>query len=127
SGCSYGGIQTVLMTEANAERRLGLFAAVDFAGGAQSWGSFALRVRMIDAVKKATVPVMLIQAKNEYDAGPSDALAKELARPGKPHKMVISPPFGKSVEDGHGKFCSGEGASVWGSDVLAFLAASMKQ
>jgi len=47
AGCSYGGIQTVLALEANAEQKLGLRAAIDFAGGAMSWRSSSLRARMI--------------------------------------------------------------------------------
>jgi carboxymethylenebutenolidase len=43
AGCSFGGIQTVLM----AERGLGLRAAVDSAGAAQNWQhSSDLRARM---------------------------------------------------------------------------------
>jgi dipeptidyl aminopeptidase/acylaminoacyl peptidase len=37
AGCSYGGIQTILAVEANANQKLGLRAAIDFAGGAMSW------------------------------------------------------------------------------------------
>jgi dipeptidyl aminopeptidase/acylaminoacyl peptidase len=59
AGCSYGGIQTVLAVEANAEQKLGLRAAVDFAGGAESWKSLSLRSRMVRAVRNATIPVLL--------------------------------------------------------------------
>src|SRR5512135_2555251 len=58
AGCSYGGIQTVLAVEANVEQKLGLRAAIDFAGGAMTWRSLVLRDRMIRAVRKATIPVM---------------------------------------------------------------------
>jgi dienelactone hydrolase len=47
AGCSYGGIQTVLALETNADQRLGLAAAIDFAGGAMSWKSLSLRERMV--------------------------------------------------------------------------------
>ena len=79
AGCSYGGIQTVLAVEANAEQKLGLRAAIDFAGGAMSWRSFSLRDRMVRAIRKATVPVLFIQAENDYDLGPSQTLARELS------------------------------------------------
>src|SRR5262249_28521826 len=52
AGCSYGGIQTVLAVEANAEQKLGLRAAIDFAGGAMSWRSLSLRDRMVRAIRK---------------------------------------------------------------------------
>jgi carboxymethylenebutenolidase len=128
AGCSFGGIQTILAVEANADRKLGLRAAVDFAGAAETWRtSGALQERMIRAVRKATIPVMLVQAKNDYDTAPSYALAKELEKLGKPYKLSIYPPYGTSVRDGHGGFCFRGGASVWASDVLAFLAASMQK
>jgi len=60
AGCSYGGIQTVLAIEANADQKLGLRAAIDFAGGAMSWRSLTLRDRMIRAVRKADIPVLFI-------------------------------------------------------------------
>lgn len=128
AGCSFGGIQTILAVEANAERKLGLRAAVDFAGAAETWRtSVALQGRMIGAVRKATIPVMFVQAKNDYDLAPSYTLSKELENMGKTYKLSIYPPYGKSVREGHGEFCSRGGAAVWGPDVLAFLDAAMKR
>jgi len=121
AGCSYGGIQTVLALEAGADGQASFRAAIDFAGGAQTWRhSVALQQRMLAAVRSATVPVMFVQAENDYDLSPSHALAKELGKLGKPHKLAIYPPYGASVRDGHGGFC-GRGEAVWGRDVLAFL------
>jgi dipeptidyl aminopeptidase/acylaminoacyl peptidase len=124
AGCSYGGIQAVLAVEANAEQKLGLRAAVDFAGGAMSWRSLSLRDRMVKAIRKATVPVLFIQAENDYDLGPSRTLARELERLDKPHKLLIFPPYGNTYEEGHGGFCS-RGIEVWGPAVSSFLDASM--
>jgi len=112
AGCSYGGIQTVLAVEANAEQKLGLRVAIDFAGGAMSWGSFSLRDRMVRAIRKATVPVLFIQAENDYDLGPSQTLARELEQLGKPHKLLIFPPYGNTHAEGHGVFCS-QATNVW--------------
>jgi carboxymethylenebutenolidase len=126
AGCSYGGIQTVLALEANAEQKLGLRAAIDFAGGAMSWRSASLRARMVSAVRKATIPVLFIQAENDYDLGPSRTLAGELEQLGKPHKLLIFPPYGQTHEDGHGGFC-GQATSVWGPAVTSFLDASMQR
>ena len=100
AGCSYGGIQTVLAVEANAEQKLGLRAAIDFAGGAMSWRSSTLRSRMVKAIRKADIPVFLIQAENDYDLGPSRTLAGELEQLGKPHRLQIFPPYG-STRSGH--------------------------
>jgi len=126
AGCSYGGIQTILALEAGADGKAAFRAAIDFAGGAQTWRQSApLQQRMVSAVRKATVPVMFVQAENDYDLSPSYALAKELDKLGKPHKLAIYPPYGASVQDGHGGFC-GRGAAVWGRDVLSFLDAYLK-
>lgn len=125
AGCSYGGIQTLLAAQASADKKTGLRAAVDFAGGAMTWRrSPALQARMITAARNAAVPVMLVQAENDYDLTPSYALAKELERAGKPYKLSIYPPHGESVREGHG-FCV-RGTGVWGPDVLAFLDAYLK-
>jgi carboxymethylenebutenolidase len=124
AGCSYGGIQTVLVVEANAEQKLVLRAAIDFAGGAKSWRSPSLRDRMVRAIRKATVPVLFVQAENDYDLGPSRTLARELEQLGKPHKLLIFPPYGNTHAEGHGVFCS-QGANVWGPAVSSFLDDSM--
>ena len=127
AGCSYGGIQTILAVEANTEMKLGLRAAIDFAGAAMSWGNaFDLRERMLRAVRKATVPIFLIQAENDYDLSPSRALAKEMEKLGKPHKLSIYPPYGSTAQEGHGGFCF-EGGNVWGAEVLSFLATAMQR
>jgi len=126
AGCSYGGIQTVLALEANAEQKLGLRAAIDFAGGAMSWRSSVLRARMVKAVRTATIPVLFIQAENDYDLGPSRTLAGELEKLGKPHKLLIFPPYGQTHEEGHGGFCT-QATNVWGPEVLSFLDASMQR
>jgi dipeptidyl aminopeptidase/acylaminoacyl peptidase len=80
---------------------------------------------MIRAVRKATVPVMFVQAENDYDLSPSYALAKELEKTGKPHKLSIFPAYGNTVQDGHGGFCF-RGVAAWGPDVLAFLDTYLK-
>jgi dienelactone hydrolase len=126
AGCSFGGIQTILAVGAGADKKPGFRAAVDFAGAAQTWRSSpALQQRMVSAVRKAVVPVMFVQAENDYDLSPSYVLAKELEKLGKPYKLSIHPPYGTSVQDGHGGFCF-RAPAVWGADVLSFLAAYLK-
>ena len=117
AGCSYGGIQAVL----TAEKELGLYAAVDFAGAAISWStSPPLQARLKKAVGDAKVPLFFVQAKNDYDTTPSLVLADEMAAAQKPHKMRIFPRFGTTQREGHGRFC-GYGMAMWGDEVLDFL------
>jgi carboxymethylenebutenolidase len=122
SGCSYGGIQTLL----TGERDVGVKALVPFAPGAMSWESnVPLRDRLIRAVDSAKAPVFLIQAENDYDLAPSRVLSKEASKKKKEFQSKVYPAFGKSHQDGHWGFCS-TATDVWGNDVLDFLDAQMK-
>lgn len=116
-GASFGGIQTVLATE----RQLGIKASVAFAPAAMAWGSLPLlRSRLIQAVRSATVPIMLIQAENDYDLTPTKRMAWELDRANKPHKLLIFPAFGTTPADGHSFSVLGD--RIWGDEVFSFLA-----
>jgi dipeptidyl aminopeptidase/acylaminoacyl peptidase len=122
SGCSYGGIQTLLA----GERDLGVKALVPFAPGAMSWEqNQALQDRLTRAVDLAKAPVFLIQAENDYSLGPSHVLSKDAKKKEKNFQSKIFPAFGNSHQDGHGGFCS-SATNIWGPDVLAFLEAQMK-
>lgn len=122
SGCSYGGIQTLL----TGERDLGIKALVPFAPGAMSWEQNApLRDRLIRAVDQAKAPVFLIQAENDYNLAPSRVLSKEAGKSHKDFRAKIYPAFGSSHQDGHWGFCS-TATEIWGNDVLVFLEAQMK-
>ena len=122
SGCSYGGIQTLLA----GERDLSVRALVPFAPGAMSWEQNPLlQDRLIRAVDLARAPVFLLQAENDYSLGPSHVLNKEANKKHKEFQSRIYPAFGSSHQDGHWGFCS-SATDVWGADVLAFLEAQMK-
>jgi dienelactone hydrolase len=122
SGCSYGGIQTLLA----GERDLGVKALVPFAPGAMSWEqNVQLQDRLLRAVNLAKAPVFLIQAQNDYNLAPSRVLSEEARKKNKDFQSKIYPAFGNSHQDGHWGFCS-SATGVWGNDVLAFLEAQMK-
>jgi len=125
-GCSFGGIESVFA----AEQGTGLVAAVDFAGAAMAWATEPpLQQRMITAVRNAKVPILFIQAENDFDTTPSKVLSETMKEAGKPMQVHIYPPNGISHRDGHG-FC---GASFkndhpkWGDEVLTFLAENMPE
>ena len=123
SGCSYGGIQTLLA----GERDLGVRALVPFAPGAMSWlFNLPLRERLTRAVDNAKPPIFLLQAENDYSVEPSHALKKEAEKKHKDFQSRIYPAFGKKPQDGHWGFCS-TATDVWGEDVLSFLAEHMKR
>jgi carboxymethylenebutenolidase len=122
SGCSYGGIQTLL----TGERDLGVKALVPFAPGAMSWEqNVPLQDRLVRAVDLAKAPIFLIQAENDYSLAPSRVLSKEANKKKKDFQSKIYPPFGNTHQDGHCGFCS-SATEVWGSDILAFLETQMK-
>jgi len=58
-----------------------------------SWRSLSLRSRLVRAIRKADIPVLFIQAENDYDLGPSRTLAHELNQLGKPHKHLSFHPM----------------------------------
>jgi len=123
SGCSYGGIQTLLI----GERDLGIRALVPFAPGAMSWEqNVPLQDLLLHAIDHAQAPVFLIQAENDYSLAPSHELSKEAGKSHKDFQSKIYPSYGTSHQDGHWVFCS-SATEVWGDDVLSFLQDHMKR
>jgi dienelactone hydrolase len=118
SGCSYGGIQTIL----TAEKGLGVRAFVPFAPAAKSWANTELRKRLIEAVLNAKAPLFLIQAQNDFSLGPSEVLGPVIKRKGPPNQARIYPPYGTTSQEGHFDFATKEGGiDIWGPDVFAFF------
>jgi carboxymethylenebutenolidase len=117
AGGSFGGIQTILATE----KQLGTRGSIAFAPAAMAWSSVTLlQSRLIQAVRSATVPIMLIQAENDYDLTPTKTMAAELEKANKPHKLLIFPAFGTTHADGHSFSVLGD--RIWGDEVFSFLA-----
>ncbi len=115
AGNSFGGIETVPGAE-----RGNYCAAIDSAGGAQSWAQAPeLRSLMTRAVRNANSPIFFFQAANDYDLAPSKTLSAVMKEASKTYAVKIYPPYGKSPQDGHtfGYF----GSAVWASDVFRFL------
>jgi dienelactone hydrolase len=115
-GHSFGGQLTLLA----AERDSSLRAAVTFSAAANSWESSSeVRERMLAAVRKTTVPIMLLDAENDYSTAPGKAMADALAKLGKPHVLKIYPPVGKTADDGHNFVYTA--VTEWEADVFGFL------
>ncbi len=115
AGNSFGGIEVVL----GAER--GTYcAAIDSAGGAQSWAEApALQSLMTASVRNAHAPIFFFQAENDFDLSPSKVLSAVMKDARKPYELKIYPRYGDSPQDGHtfGYF----GSAVWADDVFRFL------
>ena len=121
SGCSYGGIQTLLA----AEKGLGLRAFAPFAPAAKSWTNTELQKRLLEAIRNAKSPLFLIQAKNDFSLGPSEVLGPLIKRKGPPNQAKVYPPYGTTPQEGHYAFATKEGGiAIWGSEVLDFFRAA---
>jgi dienelactone hydrolase len=115
-GVSFGGSLTVLV----AERDSALRAVVVFAAAGYSWDrSPPLRARLTAAVGRIAVPAFFIHAANDYSVASGQALDAERARLGKPHRVKIYPPLGRTADEGH-DFVD-LGVAMWEPDVFAFL------
>ena len=115
-GSSLGGIQALLIASQTRQIK----AVISFAAAALSWAdSPKLRISMLNAARAAKVPIMLIQAENDADTTPSQALSAVMTEVNKPHRLKLFPKFGEKSTDGHnfGYF----GSKVWGPEVFAFM------
>lgn len=120
-GHSFGGSLTVLM----AEHEPALRAAVIFSVGGYSWDRSAeLRARLLEAVRRTSVPLFFIHARNDYSTNPGTALDAELARLSKPHRLKIYPAVGHSADEGHD--FPNNSVAAWEPDVFAFLDTYMR-
>ncbi len=118
TGCSYGGIQTMLA----AERGAGLKAALPISPAAQSWeGNPLLRERMEIAVKRITMPVLLIQPPRDASLRP----AKELGNAAKKfNKSNFSAKiYAATMPDSQQTHCFGgaRGFHNFASEAVAFF------
>ena len=115
-GNGFGGALAMLA----AERGLGLRAVANFAGAAATWESHApLRERLLRAASRATVPVYVAQAANDYSTQPTLRIGEALAAAGRPHRMRIWPAYGSTADHGHGFGIFA--ADQWAAEVLAFF------
>jgi carboxymethylenebutenolidase len=116
AGHSFGGSLTLLL----AAHDTALRAVVSFSGSAYSWAlSPGLRARLLAAVGRTRAPVFFIHAANDYSIAPGEALAAEMQRLGRPHRLKIYPAVGGTAKEGHSFVFRGVG--TWEPDVFAFL------
>jgi carboxymethylenebutenolidase len=122
SGCSYGGIQTLL----TVEKGLGVRGFIPFAPAAMSWANVELRKRLLRSVKEAKAPLFLLQAENDYSTGPTELLGAAIRKRGAPNQSKLYPVFGTTHQQGHAAFaCWDIGTRTWGDDVMRFINAVM--
>jgi dienelactone hydrolase len=121
-GHSFGGSLTVLL----AEREPNLRAVVVFSGAGYSFDrSPALQARLLTAIDRIAAPVFFIHAENDYSLSSGKVLDARREQIGKPHRLKIYPPIGKTVDDGHDFIHLG--VKIWEADVFAFLDENMRR
>jgi dienelactone hydrolase len=121
-GASFGGSLTVLL----AEREPSLRAVVVFSGAGYSFDrSPPLRARLLAAIDRIAAPVFFIHAENDYSLSSGKVLDARREQIGKPHRLKIYPPIGKTVDDGHDFLHLG--VKIWEPDVFAFLDENMRK
>ncbi|MEP7345339.1 MAG: dienelactone hydrolase family protein, partial [Gemmatimonadaceae bacterium] len=116
TGVSYGGILTLLAAEADSTLR----AAVAFAPAAMNWGWNApLRERLTSGVRRTRVPVLVLQAENDWNVGPTDALPAAMRAAGGEGTGRLYPAIGGNANEGHGLMVTSP--ALWEDDVFTFL------
>jgi carboxymethylenebutenolidase len=98
----------------------GIRAAVNFAGAAMTWAKSSLmRERLLRAAAAAKVPVLFVQAKNDFDTAPTRELCAEMQRKGRQCRTRIYPPYGSTAMEAHG--LAYRAPEVWEEEVFRFL------
>lgn len=127
-GGSYGGIQTLLTAEANAQQTLGIAAFVAMSPAAESWRP-AWGDQLTAAIKAASGPILLAQARNDYNLGPTEVLGLLVDGRGAPSACWLFPAesgIAVKSDDPHAEGHSGFFAdpTAWGATVVAYLKAT---
>jgi len=109
-----------------AEREPNLRAVVVFSAAGYSFDrSPELRGRLVTAIDRIAAPVFFIHAENDYSLSSGKVLDARREGIGKPHRLKIYPPIGRTVEDGHDFLHLG--VKIWEPDVFAFLDENMRR
>lgn len=119
-GSSYGGINSLLAAARDGQVR----GCVSFAAAAMSWGPVpGLRPFLLQHADAITCPVLLVQAENDFDLAPSEALAARRRAAGGTCERHLFPPFGASAMEAHQIWV--HAPQIWTPVVLPFLARSV--
>lgn len=121
AGCSFGGIETLL----GAEQGAGYKAAISISPGALSWDrNEYLKKRLVNAVGRIKIPVLLIQPAKDASLAPSKVLGAAATRARAPLTVKVYPATGPEREQAH-CFGGADGMHVWADDAKAFFEANL--
>jgi hypothetical protein len=74
---------------------------------------------LLEAARKLTAPVFLIQPENDFNTAPTKEIGALLTELGKAHEAAIFPKWGTDGAAAH-RFCAA-GQQIWGPRVAAFI------
>jgi len=121
TGMSYGGVLTLMSAESDSTIR----AAVAFAPAAMNWGWNApLREHLLAGARRTRVPVLVVQAENDWNVGPTRDLPAAVRDGGGVGDGRMYPAVGGNAIEGHQLMV--HAPDIWRTDVLAFLDAHLK-
>jgi len=116
-GSSYGGITSLLAAALDPA----VAACVSFAAAAMSWSPVpAIQPLLKHHVETGPCPVLFLQAANDFDLTPSEALAEVCHQAGRDHDRVILPAIGANEMEAHQIWT--HAPFLWAPAVLPFLA-----
>ncbi len=116
AGYSLGGILALLAVN----KTNSFCAGISFSPGAMMWEKFSkVRELIINTVMRIQTPLMIIQAKNDYNIAPAVELNKIFKKNKRISKVLIYPKHGINAAQAHNFFNSG--AKIWCNDVAVFL------
>ena len=124
AGCSYGGIETLLA----AERGAGLKAAMSISPAALSWrGHAVLQERLVQAVRKIDIPVLLIQPPKDASLEPARVLGDAAKRAGK--RSFVAKVYPPTMPDSQQVHCFGgaRGMHNWAKEAIAFFDGALRR
>jgi dienelactone hydrolase len=114
-GHSFGGSLALLL----GAREPQLKAIVLFGAATGNWNdSPPLQSRLL-AAARGNVPVLFAYTANDYTTAPAKVLSAEMTRLGRPNRVEIYPPVGKTAAEGHDFIHTA--VSMWEPGVFAFL------
>jgi dienelactone hydrolase len=118
---SFGGSLTILQAAKEPDLR----AIVVFSGPAIVGIGRRSSERGFSLQWTTSGPVLFIHAANDYSVNPGRVLDARLAQLGKPHRLKIYPPTGRTPDDGHNFPLLG--VTIWAPDVFAFIDEQMEK
>jgi len=121
SGGSFGAVQSLLLAERDGTEVVGVKCIVAMAPASESWANPNWATRLTAAVGATRVPILLMQANNDFSLGPDKVLGPRLDLKGFPNRHKVFPAHGNPNDHAQGNGAFFYDPRAWEDDLLAFL------